>query len=89
MLQMSKAVTETRDLVNSLRVVIGRLGQVDSFSKGEVSFVKPSGAIEVAVSNLMMRAWHPVLVLSHFFGIHLQSSIGGVFVLVSSWNFPH
>lgn len=89
MLQIGKAVTEPRDRVNSLRVVVSRLGQVDSLSKCEISLVEASHAIEMAISNLMMWAWHPVLFLSHLIGIHLQSSVGSVFVLVSSWNFPH
>lgn len=89
MLQMGKPVTEPRDRVNSLRVVIGRLGKVNSFSKCKISLVEASRAVEMAISNLMMWAWYPVLFLSHFLGIHLQSSISSVFVLVSSWNFPH
>ena len=87
--QMGKAVAEPRDRVNGFRVIVCRLGQVDALSKGKVSLVEASCAIEMAISNLMMRAWHPTLFLCHLLGIHLQSSVGCVLVLVSSWNFPH
>jgi hypothetical protein len=63
---VSEFVTKTRNVVNSFRVQVRRLGEVDSLSKSKVTTVHPHHTVEMSVFDQVVRTRDPILILSHF-----------------------
>lgn len=66
MSDVSEFVTKTRNVVNSFRVQVRRLGEVDSLSKSKVTTVHPHNTVEMSVFDQVVRTRDPILILSHF-----------------------
>lgn len=86
MLYLCKFIAKACHIVNRLRIVVGRFRKIKPLSERKVTIIHPNHAIKMAVADFVIRTWYPVLVISHFGCIHLQSPVCSKFVFVISWD---
>ena len=89
MFYIPKSLSKPREMIYSFRIIVCRLSEVNPFTNPEITLIQACSSIKVPILGLMVRAWDPALILGHLLRIHLQSSVGTIFVLIVPWYLSH